>query len=624
MFVPRPQRTGVDLTWDGLEYTVDVKGEPKTLLRGVSGTSRQGRVLAIMGPSGAGKTTLLNTISGRIKVSASHRLGGTAYLNETVFAAKHKKLISFVAQDDIAMGKDTAREALYFSSRLRSGSTPSEATAAVDVMLAKLGLADCADTLLGVPGLIKGVSGGEKKRVNIGCGLINNPMILMLDEPSTGLDSVSALRVGRLLSELARDDNRTVLCTIHTPSSELYAVFDDVLLLAKGRVAYHGPRDEAPAYFEALGHPVPHLTNPSEFFMTLLQSDGDVIGRITDAWLTHVSDPTVCGNLSQNRAPPIHAVAARDEFIDASVKKQHASAATEMALLTARSLRAMQRDPLSTFGRLFQTAFCALLFGAFYWRLERTDAGVGDLMGLVFLMTGSLAFFNVMFAVTVFAPERNVFLEEMMSESYSPVFYYFSKMLADFPILVALPLVGVSITYYMAGLADDTATFLLTALVCLTTAYAADAYGMLTATLFPSIEVAMALATLMLLPFFIVAGIFANTKRLDPYWVWLNYLSFVRWSFKALLTLQMDNIGPLCAGGGQCRFNTGDDVLLFAGFDDDDDKWDYSCVAMAVLMVAFRVFGVFVFWLQAYVRRSPLVFEGNLSRSRQDPTPEAV
>ena len=425
----------VDLTWSNLRYTVTVDGEDgkpakKALLKGISGTARRCRSLAVMGPSGAGKSTFLNAVAGRLVVNEQQTLEGDAFLNDVLFLARYKPLVSFVAQDDIVMGKDTPREALTFAYRLKSGGTAEDAVAAVDAMLERLSLTNCADTLLGIPGLIKGVSGGEKKRTNIGAELINNPMILLLDEPTTGLDSVNALRVGRLLRTLAQDENRTVICTIHTPSSELYDVFDDVLLLADGHTIYHGATADAPKYFASIGHPVPQRVNPSEHFMKVLQLPTDEIAALADKWRAYVDGAECRGeNLSQHQNPK--AVRTSDAEFDKIMRASAVGGGTELALLTGRAWRVTMRDPAGVFGRLVQTLFFAVLLALFYANLDNSDNGVNDRAGVLFMQVMNLTFMNVMTALAVFPPERAVFLQEQSSNMYSAVRYYIAKVIAE-------------------------------------------------------------------------------------------------------------------------------------------------------------------------------------------------
>jgi ABC-type multidrug transport system ATPase subunit/uncharacterized protein with PQ loop repeat len=612
----QPEVPSVDMTWDKLTYTVQVdrtdgqKGkQPKVLLKSVSGTARKARTLAVMGPSGAGKSTFLNGICGRLATGPELKLDGTAYLNNVLFLAKYKPLVSYVAQDDIVMGKDTPREALTFSYRMRAGASAEEAKVVVDRMLQHLSLESCADTLLGIPGLIKGVSGGEKKRVNIGSELIVNPMILLLDEPTTGLDSVNALRVGQLLQTLAHEEKRTVICTIHTPSSELYDVFDDVLLLAKGSVVYHGACKDAPAYFASVGYPVPSRMNPSEHFMKLLQLPEDQLDVIIANWQSFIASPEGASNLSVNQTPT-NILKSYDQF-DAMLKFNTVGCMTELGLLTARSWRTTMRDPAGTIGKLVQCLFFAVLLALFYANLTKDDDGVQDRAGVLFMEVMNLTFLNVMSAIAVFPPERAVFLQEQTNSMYSAPVYYLSKVIAELPINVVIPSIYVIITYWSWGLAVNATAFFNHWALALALSYCGNAFGLFAASLFPKPEIAMTITPLMLMPQMIVGGLFANTERLEPYWVWLNYVAFPRYAFKGLLVNELEHVEGLCSSGGNCRYANGQEAIKLYGFDKPTDALWFSVIMVCVLMLVFRIFGAVGLYVQGKSRRAELVFQAN-------------
>ena len=111
-----------------------------------------------------------------------------------------------------------------------------------------MGLGKATDTLIGVVGRIKGISGGEMKRLALASELLTNPSLMFCDEPTSGLDSFMAASVVEGLKNLAKD-GRTVICTIHQPSSQIYAMFDRLLLMAEGKIAFLGKNDEAHDFF---------------------------------------------------------------------------------------------------------------------------------------------------------------------------------------------------------------------------------------------------------------------------------------------------------------------------------------------------------------------------------------
>uniref|UniRef100_K3X5A9 ABC transporter domain-containing protein n=1 Tax=Globisporangium ultimum (strain ATCC 200006 / CBS 805.95 / DAOM BR144) TaxID=431595 RepID=K3X5A9_GLOUD len=181
-----------------------------------------------------------------------------------------KRLTSYVMQDDLFYQTITVREHLVFQARLRMGATFTEEQYLnrVDTVMEELGLMKCRDTLIGGPTL-RGISGGERKRLSFAAEILTNPSILFVDEPTSGLDSFMAETVVSQLQQIARD-GRTVIATIHQPSSELFALFDQLYLLSDGATVYHGKGSESVQYFASLGYQCPPYLNPTDYFMRQL------------------------------------------------------------------------------------------------------------------------------------------------------------------------------------------------------------------------------------------------------------------------------------------------------------------------------------------------------------------
>jgi len=163
----------------------------------------------------------------------------------------------------------TVRECLEFAAKLKlPGDLPSK-IGRVNQLIHDLKLTKCAGTRIGGP-LVKGVSGGERKRTSIGVELITDPKLIFLDEPTTGLDSFTATSVMEILGDLARKDGRTVVSTIHQPNSDIYEMFDRLMLLARGKIIYFNEARLAVDYFTSKGEPCPELSNPADFFMSMM------------------------------------------------------------------------------------------------------------------------------------------------------------------------------------------------------------------------------------------------------------------------------------------------------------------------------------------------------------------
>ena len=210
------------------------------------------QITAIMGPSGAGKTSLLNILAGRAKSKGNLTISADVRLNNYSVDPTDievRKQIAFVSQDDSLQATSTPREAIRFSAKLRLSKTVTEyeLDSLTNKMLSSLGLEHCADTYCG-GALLKGISGGERKRTSVGVELVTKPALVFLDEPTSGLDSFSATQITDLLHKVANAGS-TVLFTIHQPSSEVFNSFDHLILLNKGRVMYQGSVQKVPTVF---------------------------------------------------------------------------------------------------------------------------------------------------------------------------------------------------------------------------------------------------------------------------------------------------------------------------------------------------------------------------------------
>ena len=187
--------------------------------------------------------------------------------------AHFKHYTAYVQQFDSLLPTLTVRETLLYSGRL---SLPATVTAAqrdelAGRVLGELGLEPVAHRWVG-GGPFPGVSSGQRKRVSMGIALMQQPSLVFLDEPTTGLDASSAYNVMEKISRMA-DKGRTVVATIHQPSAAMVSLYDKLLLLSAGRVVYLGPAADAATFFESVGHGVPDHVNPSDHYLDLISVD---------------------------------------------------------------------------------------------------------------------------------------------------------------------------------------------------------------------------------------------------------------------------------------------------------------------------------------------------------------
>ncbi|KAG0369711.1 hypothetical protein BGZ54_009137 [Gamsiella multidivaricata] len=263
MTLPNAERS-FDIRFEELGLTLPTGVD---IIKKISGRLITGRTCAVMGPSGAGKTTFLSILAGKVpKTDGSIKVNGK---EQTL--SLWKKLIGFVPQEDVMLSELTVREILMHSAKMRQPVHMSNNEKRLKVLevIQFLGIGHIMDNRIGDVET-RGVSGGERKRVNIGMELVASPSILFLDEPTSGLDSATSLEVCKLLRQIAQEQFLTVAAVVHSPSPHAFNQFDDLLLLgAGGRAVYSGPRDEAAQYFESIGYPVPSDENPADFFISL-------------------------------------------------------------------------------------------------------------------------------------------------------------------------------------------------------------------------------------------------------------------------------------------------------------------------------------------------------------------
>ncbi|KAL1553208.1 ABC transporter G family member 24-like [Salvia divinorum] len=279
------------------DLTVTLKQKKICLLRSANGEILPGRITAVMGPSGAGKTTMLSALAGK---TVGCSVSGLVLINGQVESIRsYKKIVGFVPQDDVVHGNLTVEENIWFSANCRlSAVLPKvEKVLIVERVIESLGLQPVRSSLVGTVEK-RGISGGQRKRVNVGLELVVEPSLLFLDEPTSGLDSSSSQLLLRALKREALE-GVNICAVVHQPSYSLFNMFDDLILLAKGGLtAYHGEVRDVEGYFAGLGINVPDRINPPDYFIDILEgmvkphtSTGVTYEELPLRWKLHKGHP---------------------------------------------------------------------------------------------------------------------------------------------------------------------------------------------------------------------------------------------------------------------------------------------------------------------------------------------
>lgn len=605
-----------------------LKGEPadsvpkKVILDHLDGIFRSGRLTAIMGPSGAGKTSLLDTLAGNL---LGGEISGTVYVNGEDYSGKKIKEISgFVFQDDVLLPTMTVREAIEQSATLRLPKSVSKMERArrVEDIIQLLHLEGCQNTKIG-DSLKKGISGGERKRTSTAMELIANPPMLFLDEPTSGLDTFTAYTVIKSLKRLTRQ-GRTVISTIHQPSSEIFHLFDDLLLLVDGRIVYCGPAAESMDYFARLGYPCPKYSNPADFYFMEVLRQFEVEGldevrrRMNPSLASKLEEQQrllreehaqtrsrpLVGDGASRDSSPMATVSIRESslpnigelrtrrLIEAwrssperermlemmnsgrrdgvllGTLRKRAPRWTQFVFLFKRASKNALRNPLIVFVQLFKAVFLGLLVGLVFLNSGRYSVPIQarNKSGAIYFLALNSFFSSVFGVLTVFYQEKQVFFREYKAGYYTTTPYFFSKFLVEIPYNYIFPYLMVLIAYYLVGLNPAFSAYLLSATFVAVASIAGVSLGVLIASIFNDFTVILAVTPLILLPLLLLSGIIVNSQTIPSFLNWIKYISPLYYATLGMLQIEFSRDFPNCDSSQQnCSGSYGLEILGFSG-----------------------------------------------------------
>ncbi|XBI61273.1 hypothetical protein VPH35_042089 [Triticum aestivum] len=463
------------------------------LLSNLSGEAKPGRLLALMGPSGSGKTTLLNVLAGQLTASPSLHLSGFLYVNGQPMSQGGYK-IAYVRQEDIFFSQLTVRETLSLAAELQLHDTmsPERKEKYVNDLLFRLGLVNSADSIVG-DAKVRGISGGEKKRLSLACELIASPSVIFADEPTT-----------------------------------------------EGEVVYMGPAKEEPLkYFASLGYQCPDHENPAEFLADLIstdyssaesvQSSQKRIENLIDEFANKVLITEFNSPVTQSEGSEISTKLAQK-----STRKQRRGWWRQFRLLFKRAWMQAFRDGPTNKVRARMSVASAIIFGSVFWRMGKTQTSIQDRMGLLQVTAINTAMAALTKTVGVFPKERAIVDRERAKGSYALGPYLSSKLLAEIPIGAAFPLIFGSILYPMARLHPTVSRFAKFCGIVTVESFAASAMGLTVGAIAPTTEAAMALGPSLMTVFIVFGGYYVNPDNTPVIFRWIPKASLIRWAFQGL------------------------------------------------------------------------------------------
>lgn len=501
----------------------NTSSQVKTLLHSVNADLQPGTLTAIIGGSGSGKTTLLNTMAERVISSRLTQEGVTTFNNHVgVHSVRH----AYVMQQDVLLPTLTVRETLRYSANLRlpPGVSTEDRLRVVEEVIRELGLKECADTRIG-NNEHRGCSGGEKRRVSIGVQLLANPSVLFLDEPTTGLDATSAYQLIRTLKKLAHK-GRTIITTIHQPRSEIWDLFDNLIVLTKGSPVYSGSVKDCLPWLDGLGFQLPPFVNPAEFIIDIAAIDNRTpeseeestarVERLKQAW----------GSESKKIFSPL------SNTIDTSRKRnkgaeKHAGFVRQLQVLTDRTLKVTYRDPLGMAASIFEAILMGLITGYLFYDLGRDQAGIRSRQGGLYTAAGLQGYLVLIFEIYRMTLDIPTFDRESSENCVDALPFIISRRLARLPTEdIPVPFLFSVILYFMAGFDRDVQKFFIFFAITLINHYIAVTCAMTCVAAVRHFPGASLMANLIFTLQSMACGFFIQSNTIPVYVRWLKWITY--------------------------------------------------------------------------------------------------
>jgi len=548
-----------------------IETPPKPILHKIESLEiPAGKMVAIMGTTGSGKTTLLNCLASRLDASMSME-GQVLFRGEKWNFDAVKTNVGYVLQTDHLLPNLTVCETLYYAAMLRlpSSMTTEQKVDQLNNVLSFLRLRDCQHTWIGTNqiGGRRGISGGEKRRVSIGVQMLTNPSVLLLDEPTSGLDAFTAHHTMETLRSLAQE-GRTVICSIHQPRSDVWNMFDIVILMSKGHVVYFGERTQLIPYFKSID-PVfacPPLENPADFYLDLITVDTRTPraeeksqARLELLVEEHKKKMKRATNTRNNNTTA-------DIMDDVELNGGDAGAGYVMQtlILLERGWRNIVRDRLIVIARFVEVLLMSIITGWIFWKVDDSISGIESRKAFMYVVISLQPYLILAATVLQYSEELRIFDRELHDGMYSVVPYWIATKVSTIPIDFLTPILFPVIVYWMVGMRAGFIHFLWFTVVLLVIQYMSASFAFMTSCLVRDFAGASLICNSFTAFWSYSGGYLINQDTYPPYLTWIGNFSPWRWGVDSLYTNEFKDNEYNCPyppGTPDCDLYDGNRVL---------------------------------------------------------------
>ncbi|KDO35276.1 hypothetical protein SPRG_00123 [Saprolegnia parasitica CBS 223.65] len=534
------------------------------VLHPMSGIIKPGTMTLILANPGSGKSTFLKALAGKLQNNKTCEVGG-----EITFSGLKStevdpmKIVGLVDQRDNHCPTLTVRETFKFADMCLNGSPESQpeevrevAKLRTEMILHLLGLSNCADTVVG-DALLRGCSGGERKRVTVGEMLVGGQSVFLCDEISTGLDSAATYDIVQSLRTWSKTLGGSVVIALLQPTPEVVELFDDIIMMNEGHLVYHGPRTSILPYFENLGFYCPLRTDPADFLIDVTSGRGKKYLLPED----------------RNRAIPIHAHEYSKVFFESEMYQTSLKAINDGFNVAAMQDQAdfEKMKSVTAIARTKEMSPFALPFGAstmlllgrqktlwirdkpLLWGKLAEAIIVGLCMGAIYYQADTKYFLRMLFfacavfqrqawqQITIAYALREIFYKQRARNFYRTLSYTIAESVVQMPVNLAVSLLMTTFFYFMSGLSPNAGTFIVFVIICVCFQHAICAYMTMLSSLSPSITIGQTLAAFSVCFFLLFSGNIILTDLIPSYWTWMFWFNPLAWGLRAVVVNEFRN-----------------------------------------------------------------------------------
>uniref|UniRef100_A0A1J3I8H4 ABC transporter G family member 5 n=3 Tax=Noccaea caerulescens TaxID=107243 RepID=A0A1J3I8H4_NOCCA len=566
----------------------------KHVLKGVTCRAKPWEILAIVGPSGAGKSSLLEILAARL----IPQTGSVLVNQKPVDRANFKKISGYVTQKDTLFPLLTVEETLLFSAKLRLKLPAEELRSRVKSLVRELGLEAVAAARVGDDS-IRGISGGERRRVSIGVEVIHDPKVLILDEPTSGLDSTSALQIVDMLKLMAETRGRTIILSIHQPGFRIVKLFNSVLLLANGSTLNQGSVDELNVYLRSNGLQPPLHVNIVEFAIESIEAitkQQRPLGesRRVEAHVLTSQEKRSEDSQEESRSGKftLQQLFQQSKVADVGTMKNIGTEFTrgfansrlgETMILTHRFSKNIFRTKELFACRTVQMLGSGIVLGLIFHNLKDDLEGARERVGLfAFILTFLLT--STIEALPIFLQEREILMKETSSGSYRVSSYAVANGLVYLPFLLILAILFSVPVYWLAGLNPNFMAFLQFLLLIWLILYTANSVVVCFSALVPNFIVGNSVISGVMGSFFLFSGYFISKREIPSYWIFMHYISLFKYPFEGFLINEFSESSKcLEYGFGKCLMT--EEGLLKEERYGEANKWRNVVIMLSFVLL---------------------------------------